>query len=250
MVRKTIRKRKMVRKAIPDYPRGITFEQVWAALMEDREEMKQLRESQKEYQKETERILKENAERSQKEAERSQKEAERSQKETAEWKREVERMIKEGRKQMGELHNRFGELAEHLVAPGIVRRFNELGYHIDACDCNKYGPHSGKNLFDEKGMIVGQIDVFLENAEFIIGVEVKSMPKEQDIKEHIERLKILRENRARQGDKNKKIYGAIAGAIFPQAVRVAAIKAGFFVLVQSGDTMKIEVPQGFLPSEW
>jgi hypothetical protein len=38
------------------------------------------------------------------------------------------RMKKTDRK-IGELSNRFGELAEHLVAPGIARRFNARGLH-------------------------------------------------------------------------------------------------------------------------
>jgi len=39
------------------------------------------------------------------------------------------RLNKIGR-QMGGLHRSFGKLAEHLVAPGIAKRFNEIGYHF------------------------------------------------------------------------------------------------------------------------
>jgi hypothetical protein len=59
-------------------------------------------------------------------------------KETSLQQKETDRLIKETSLQMketdrkiGELGNRFGELAEHLVAPGIVRRFNDMGYHFD-----------------------------------------------------------------------------------------------------------------------
>jgi hypothetical protein len=84
---------------VPDYPRGITFEQVWAAIMAGRKDFE-----------ETSRVVEETS-------------------------REVEetsRMVKELSIQMGGLHRSFGELAEHLVAPGIVSRFNEMGYHFDS----------------------------------------------------------------------------------------------------------------------
>jgi len=46
---------------------------------------------------------------------------------------------------MGGLHNSFGEMAEHLVAPGIVERFNNLGYHFDGI------ADRGFTILDEKG---------------------------------------------------------------------------------------------------
>jgi hypothetical protein len=30
------------------------------------------------------------------------------------------------------VHRNFGELAEYLVAPGIVKRFNEAGFHFES----------------------------------------------------------------------------------------------------------------------
>jgi hypothetical protein len=33
-------------------------------------------------------------------------------------------------------------------------------------------------------------------------------------------------------------------------VREFAVKNGFFVVAQSGDTMNIDVPEGFKPKEW
>jgi hypothetical protein len=42
----------------------------------------------------------------------------------------------------------------------------------------------------------------------------------------------------------------LAGAIFPESVKEAAIDTGLYVIVQSGDTMKIETPAGFTPQAW
>jgi hypothetical protein len=41
--------------------------------------------------------------------------------------------------------------------------------------------------------------------------------------------------------------GAIAGAIFDDEEREAAVKEGLYVIVQSGDTVKIDIPEDFKP---
>jgi hypothetical protein len=49
---------------------------------------------------------------------------------------------------------------------------------------------------------------------------------------------------------NRKLLGAVAGAIASEEVKTFAIKSGFFVLEQSGDTVRISVPEDFKPREW
>jgi hypothetical protein len=163
---------------------------------------------------------------------------------------ETDRQFKETREEMketyrkiGELGNRFGELAEHLVAPAIHKRFNELGYHF-----NGVAP-GGYEVRDNMGKTVAEVDILLENDNYIMAVEVKAKPRLNDIEHHIKRLEILREHRNRHHD-TRKIQGAIAGAIFGSAEKQAVIEAGFFVLEQSGDTVKMDVPEGFVPREW
>jgi len=155
---------------------------------------------------------------------------------------ETDRLVKENSKQIGGLHNSFGELAEHLVAPGIVDRFEELGIHITSC------ARKGLEIFDARKKIRTEIDILLENRDYLIGVEIKSKPAIKDIDHHIKRLELLREYSKDIGD-SRKILGAIAGAIFLPEVKKAVLEAGLYVLVQSGDTMKIEVPEGPV-SEW
>jgi hypothetical protein len=48
----------------------------------------------------------------------------------------------------------------------------------------------------------------------------------------------------------RQVEGAIAGTIFDTEVKKAVIEAGLFVIEQSGDTMKINVPDGFIPRRW
>jgi hypothetical protein len=66
---------------------------------------------------------------------------------------------------------------------------------------------------------------------------------------HVQRLKILRHNKDKKGDK-RKIYGALAGAIMSDNIKAAAIEAGLYVIIQTGDTVKIDIPKGFIPKTW
>jgi predicted AAA+ superfamily ATPase len=141
---------------------------------------------------------------------------------------------------MGGLHRKFGNLAEHLVAPGISKRFNEMGYHFAGVSPGGY------RVEDGQGRTLTQIDILLENGETIIAVEVKANPAKKDINHHIKRLEILRASRQSLNDQ-RKILGAIAGAIYEDDVKEAVREAGFFVIEQSGDTMKIDMPEGFAP---
>jgi hypothetical protein len=171
------------------------------------------------------------------ETDRRQKEADQRQKET-------DRQIKETNKQIGNLGNRFGELAEHLVSPNIVQKFNALGFHFNEIS----GLH--QVIEDEgSGQKIAEFDILLENRESVIGVEVKTKPSYDDVGDHVRRLKILRRSRDNKGDR-RKIHGALAGAIMTDTVKAAAIKEGLYVITQTGDTVKIDVPEGFIPKTW
>jgi len=144
---------------------------------------------------------------------------------------------------LGDFHNRFGELAEHLVVPSIAKRFNELGFHFD-----NMAP-GGEKIFDENGKVIAKADIVLKNSDYIVAIEVKAKPNMEDVPKHIRRLGILRDYWNNKGDR-RKVLGAIAGAIFPETVKKETAEAGFYVLVQSGDTMELEIPEGFVPREF
>jgi len=284
----TVASRKKTSRKAPPSGKGLTFEKVWALMQEiaereaeqDAKRKKELdrwmkknaeqhdqwkkeiveRETEEEakLKKEFERWKKKNAEKEAKrkeefdrwkkeiaeqEAERK-KELEQILKENAEGHKELERIVRRNGKQLGEVHRRFGQLAEHLVAPGIAKRFNELGYHFDLVGTKGTKLYDGKN-----GKIKTEIDLFMENVENIMAIEVKSRPVVGDVEHHIKRLEILRDHYRGINDR-RKILGGIAGAIYEDYVKKAAREAGLFVIEQSGDTMKIDMPDGFIPREW
>jgi hypothetical protein len=158
---------------------------------------------------------------------------------------ETNRKMKETDKRIGDLGNRFGELAEHLVAPNIIEKFNILVFHFDDVSAGLR-----RIVYDESsGQRIAEFDILLENGDAIVGVEVKSKPSRDDVEDHVRRLQTLRLNKDKKGDK-RKIYGALAGAIMSSNVRAFALKTGFYVITQTGDTVKIDVPDGFAPKAW
>jgi hypothetical protein len=82
-----------------------------------------------------------------------------------------------------------------------------------------------------------------------MAVEIKAKLKTGDVKDHMNRMKKLR----RYADAHKdlrKFYGAMAGAVISKEVREFALKNGFYVIAQAGDTMTIDTPEGFKPKAW
>jgi hypothetical protein len=204
----------------PDFS-GLTFEKVWAAMMEtDKKILETSRNIDRleETVHETSRSLNESLNR-------------------------LEQSQKNMQSELGGLGNRFGDVIEHLVLPGVMHRFNELGFHFDDTTENF-------RIFDkETNKTLTELDIVLENGETIIVVEVKVDPSVSDVKKHLKKLEIYRNHLNRKyASDHRKIYGAIAAAVFPPKVQEAALEAGFYVIVQSGDTVKIDVPEGFMPT--
>ena len=226
----------MTKKTEPiDYPKGLTFEQVWAAIQE----------LGKKYDAIFEREARERQEREEREARERQewrKEIEKATQEAAESINKAGRLVASLSKEFRNLGNRFGDLVEHLVAPGIAEQFRKLGYPFEDAT-----PPFGLKFY-EHGKVIAQVDVLLENNKTIALIEIKANPNIEDIKKHLERMKILRQYYNQDPDKaNKELIGAVAGAVFHKEVKNIAVKSGFYVFTQSGDTIKLNVPKDFKP---
>jgi hypothetical protein len=200
---------------------GLDFDKVWATIQEM---AKQIKESGGE----TDRKLRETAQHIRESSEKTD--------------RLIEKLTRETSKQIGDLGGRFGELAEHLVAPGILKKFNALGYGFTKCGANVMIEDKSLNLALE-------IDLFLENGDCAAAVEVRENLKADDVKDHMNRMEKLRRYADTRRDL-RKFYGAVAGAVIPSGVREFALKKGLCVIAQSGDTMTIDVPEGFKLKAW
>jgi hypothetical protein len=225
---------------------GLDFDKVWAVVQEIAKQIKESNEeTDRKFQETTQKIqetaqkMRESNEETDRKLQETAKQIKETNDETA---RLMQKLTKETNKQIGDLGGRFGELAEHLVSPGIVKKFNALGYGFTRCSPNASFEDTSLNLALE-------IDLFLENGDCAMSVEVKANLKTGDVKDHKNRMEKLRRYAIAHKD-SRKFYGAVAGAVISKEVREFALKNGFYVVAQSGDTMTVDVPEGFKPKAW
>ena len=158
--------------------KGLTFEKVWAALMESRQRVEEFQiESQKRIDKfhiESEKRIEESRIESQKQMRESRVESqkqmreiyEQTQKEINDSRQRTDKTLAELSKNIGGLGNSLGRLTEVLFSADLWVKFNELGYPF-----NKQGPHV-KFYKDRK--VLAEADYLLENGEYAMPVEVKT----------------------------------------------------------------------------
>ena len=232
-----------------EYPRS-SPEEIWAILREaarrQEEDRERMREADRRYEEDRERMREaarqqeEDRERMRKDRERMREEADR---EFKEMRKETEKLMKENQKIIGKLGNRFGEMVEHMIVPNIKEKFNELGFFFERSQWDlKISEPGNPNTLAE-------IDILLENGDLTLAIEVKSKPKQGDVDDLLRKMGVLRSYANRKSD-HRKFLGAIAGAIMDDSVRAYALKSGFYVVEQSGDTVRIVNPEGFKPREW
>jgi hypothetical protein len=195
---------------------GLTFEKVWAMFQE----------TDKKFQ----------------DTDRKFRDTDRKFQEMQETFKETDKVVKDAHRIVGNLGNKLGIIVEHLVLTNIKEKFNALGYEF-----TKAGP--SVLIEDTKKQIITQVDAMLENGEYALAIEVKTHLNAGHVDEHLERMEKLRRYADDRGDK-RKFIGAVAGAIVADSVKEYALRKGFYVIRQSGDTVSIEPPGSFKPREW
>ena len=202
---------------------GLTFEKVWQMLQETDRRMQ-----------ETDRRMQE--------TDRRMQETDRLIKETELQMKETDRRMQETDRKISKLGSRIGDLVEELIVPNILEKFNKLGY--------VFGKVARRVRYqDARGEHIAEVDLQLEDGDTVLAGEVKTQLTIADVREHLKRMEKLRRYADEHGDR-RKLLGAVAGAIASKEVKAFAVKSGFFVLEQSGDTIRISVPEGFKPREW
>jgi hypothetical protein len=212
----------------------LTFEKVWAMFQEsDRKFQESRKESEKEF-----REIRESFKETDKKFQATDKKFQ----ETDKRFQETDRVVKEASRIVGNLGNKLGIVVEHLVLSNILEKFNALGYEF-----TRAGPNV--RIEDRKKQILTEIDALLENGGFALAIEVKTQLNVGHVDEHLERMEKLRRYADDRGDR-RKFLGAVAGAVVADNVKEYALRKGFYVIRQSGDTVTIENPAAFKPREW
>jgi len=158
---------------------------------------------------------------------------------------DFDRRMKKLSKEIGELTGSMGKVIEHMVAGhNIVKKFQALNYNIERCSRNITFGH---NLPDGKQ---GEIDLFLEDGDIAIVMEVKTTFKAKNVGGLKDTLERFRRYSDLRGDK-RRFIGAIAGAVVEKDAIKVAHENGFYVVVQSGKAVEIlPTPEGFQAKEW
>jgi len=206
----------------PTYPKGITFEQVWTSL--DKLSQQQIRTSQ-----------------AVEETTQTVKETSRKVEETTRTVEETSRQIKELGKRFGDFTNSFGDVVEYMVSPNLQEKFHDLGYDFHEASTKH-------KVRDKKNDISFEIDVFLQNGDTAMLVEIKSNLTIGDINKHIIRLEKMRKYSDLRGDK-RHFLGAVAGIVVEDDEREYALNQGLFLIEPSGENFNITQPVG-KPKEW
>jgi Holliday junction resolvase-like predicted endonuclease len=149
---------------------------------------------------------------------------------------ETARITRENSKLIGNLGGRFGDMAEHLVAPKLANKFNELGFFF-------FLIHRNTVITDKNNKFIAEIDITLENGDKVIIVEVKTKLTTEDITDHVERMQKIRAYADLHGD-TRKYLGAVAGIIMTDNEKAYAFKCGFYVIEPTGETFSISEPKG------
>jgi hypothetical protein len=201
---------------LPDYRRGLTFEHVWAALMEDREQIKELRESTKEFHEST-------------------KELRKSTMELRQSSKEMQKAVKETQKSIGGLSGAVGTMAESLLVPSLKRKFNKLGFSFEVLS-----PH--RKIWNPDGTLYAEIDALLENGKQAMAVETKLTCERKDVDNHLVRMEKIRAYVSKNDD-HRPYFGAIASPVFDDDTKRYALKNGFYVIELSGEDAEIIKPE-------
>lgn len=224
----------------------LTFEKIWQLFMETdrkfKETDREFKETDRRF-KETDRQFKE-TDRQFKETALQFKETDRRFKETDRRFKETELQFKETDKKIEKLANLFttqwGKLMEALIAPSCLQLFKDRNIDVNT---------TYSNIKIERENLQGEFDIVLANGKEIVIIEVKTTLTVGYVNEFLEKLHRIREYLPEQ--KDKLVYGAVAGIKYENNSDKYAYRNGLFVLVNKGeDLIRIANKEGFTPKEF
>ncbi|GHT34157.1 hypothetical protein FACS189427_00960 [Planctomycetales bacterium] len=156
---------------------------------------------------------------------------------------ETREQMKRTDRRIAALGGRIGDIVQAMVEGNILDKFQKLGYGFDICARNV-------KFQNNKLDIKGEIDLFLEDGDVALLIEVKSKLETADVREHIKRMEKFR-CYADAKKENRTFIAAVAGAVVDDTAEEFAHKNGMYVIVQSGDSVKIvKPPKNFKVKEW
>jgi hypothetical protein len=165
--------------------------------------------------------------------------------ETAEQIKKTDLQIERTNKDVGGLTSSIGNLIASMVKGNIIEKFQALGYNNLDDYCEK------KKFKNSKLGIDGEIDLFVENGDIAILIEVKTTLETSDVRKHLKRLANFRRCIDAKGVDKRRFIGAVAGATVVGDAAEVALENGLYVIVQSGESFDfLPQPVGFVAKKW
>ncbi|MDR0663738.1 MAG: hypothetical protein LBF80_06660 [Spirochaetaceae bacterium] len=238
----------MTAEEAAEWGKTLSFEKVWAAMMESDRRMEEYRREHAEFERRAEKYRREHAEfeRRTEKYRREHAESIREIRETTnaikkmhdELKRENDRLSKN----VGGLGSSLGELIETLIAARLWEKFPDYGL---------VRAYRRVPIFDDTNRARTDIDILLSNTNKAMAVEVKhELDREMYVEQHLKRMELIRAYPPAEVG-NKELFGAMAGGIVTPDVTRYAHDSGFHVLELMGDTVSlIPPPAGFKAGTW
>jgi len=149
---------------------------------------------------------------------------------------------------LGHVGQDLGELMEFIVIPKIRLAMNATGKHsFDSMQTDRT-----YRTIDELGekKPFTEVDVLLYGADEVMAVETKSQLAIRDVKDHMERLEKLRRHEDLVGVKDKKLVGAVVGAIVDKDVKKFALEKGLCVVTIREEEEKLDVVEPETCRSW
>ena len=143
---------------------------------------------------------------------------------------------------IGGLNRSLGELIETLVAARLWEKFPEYDFERH---------YQRLPLFNEKNIVLTDIDILLVNTVMCMAIEVKrELDRRDEVDRHLKRMQLIRQYPPEIVG-NKQLLGAMAGGIVDPDIKEYAHNSGFYVLELTGESVHlIPPPEGFKPMKW
>ena len=134
---------------------------------------------------------------------------------------------------------KWGRFVEGLIAPGTIAMFKERGIEVEKVYQRVKAHKDGNEI---------EIDILAINKEYAVLIEAKSSLSVEDVDEHLERLNAFKKFFPEYSD--RKVVGAVAGIVIEESADRFAYRQGFFVIGQTGETVRILNDRQFKPKVW
>lgn len=151
----------------------------------------------------------------------------------------LEALVAQATQAVNALTSRWGQFVENLVAPGVVRVFQERGIGVYKTAQRVRAKKGGEHL---------EIDVLATNGTEVVVVEVKSRLTQKQVRQCLKNLDRFKTFFPEY--QNHCVYGAIAAIEIDSQVDTFAHNQGLFVIQQAGDHIAISNPTVFMPRTW